>query len=60
MQGLVWRRGKCYRVAKLFDECDTRREMLSYEAAKLYRGQWLGDCTIMYETLPELCRPQKS
>jgi len=47
---------RCYRVAKLFDECDPRREKISQKAAELYRGVYVGDCVIIYEVDPELCR----
>jgi len=60
-EGFYYLRGRCFRVVKLFDDCDVRRKVLSYEAARLYRnGRWLGDCTIMYETVPELCTQQSS
>jgi hypothetical protein len=58
----VYRRGRrCFRVVKLFDECDVRREMVTYEVSKLYRGgEYLGDCTIQYEIDPILCAVLKS
>ena len=53
----IYRRGKkCFRVVKLFDECDVRREMVTYEVSKLYRnGEYLGDCMMKYELDPVLC-----
>ncbi len=53
----TYRVGKrCYRVVKLFDECDVRREMITYEASRLYRnGEYLGDCMMKYEIDPVLC-----
>ena len=47
---------RCYRVAKLFDECTPRREQICREAAKLYCGICAGNCVIIYEVDPELCR----
>jgi hypothetical protein len=47
---------RCYRVVKLFDECDIRREMITYEVTRLYRnGEYLGDCMMKYELDPVLC-----
>ena len=39
----IYRRGrKCFRVVKLFDECNMRREMITYEVSRLYRnGEYL-------------------
>jgi hypothetical protein len=50
---------RCYRVAKLFDECTPRREEISKKAAKLYRGIYVGACTIIYEVDAELCERLK-
>jgi hypothetical protein len=55
-EGIYRRGGRCFRVVKLFDECDLRREMVTYEASKLYRnGEYLGDCMMMYEINPVFC-----
>jgi len=55
-EGIIYRGSRCYNVVKLFDECDVRREMATYEASRLYRnGEYLGDCMIKYEIDPELC-----
>ncbi|MFZ8811048.1 MAG: hypothetical protein ACO2PN_23435 [Pyrobaculum sp.] len=47
---------RCYRVVKLFDECTPRREEISKKAAKLYKGIYAGNCTIIYEVDIELCK----
>ncbi len=47
---------RCYRVVKLFDECNPRREEISKKAAALYRGIYAGNCIIIYEVDIELCR----
>jgi glutaredoxin-related protein len=60
-EGIFQRGNKCYRVVRVFDECDMRREMITYEVSKLYRnGEYLGDCTIKYELDRELCAMLKS
>jgi len=59
-EGIFRHGNKCYRVARLFDECDIRREMITYEVSKLYRGEYLGDCMIKYEIDRELCDALKS
>ena len=42
MEKIVHKDGRCYRVAKLFDECTPRREKIAQEAARLYRnGRYL-------------------
>jgi hypothetical protein len=47
---------RCWRVAKLFEECTPRREEISKKAASLYRnGVYVGDCIIIYEVDKELC-----
>jgi hypothetical protein len=57
MDKVVHKDGRCYKVAKLFDECTPRREKIAQEVARLYRnGRYLGDCTIMYELDPALCK----
>lgn len=60
VEGIFYQGNRCFRVVKLFDECDVRREMRTYEASKLYRnGEYLGDCTIKYELAPEICAKLK-
>jgi hypothetical protein len=60
-EGIYFVGGRCYRVAKLFDECTPRREKAAQKAARLYRnGRYLGRCMIMYEIAPELCAKLKS
>jgi hypothetical protein len=55
-EGIYRRDKRCFRVVKLFDECDVRREMVTYEVSKLYRnGEYLGDCMMKYELDPVLC-----
>jgi len=49
-------KSRCYRVARLFDECTPRREQICQKAAKLYRGVYAGNCVIIYEVDAELCR----
>ena len=46
---------RCYRVAVLFDECNQRREKISQDAARLYSGVYVGNCTIIYEVDRDLC-----
>jgi len=58
-EGIYIMRSRCYRVARLFDECTRRREEISKRAAKLYRGVYVGNCTIIYEVDIELCRAAK-
>jgi hypothetical protein len=54
---IVYKDGRCYKIAKLFDVCTQRREKIAQETARLYRGgRYLGDCTIMYELDPALCK----
>ena len=54
--GLYTADGRCWRVAKLFDECTPRREKISQNAARLYRnGIYAGNCTIIYEVDRDLC-----
>jgi hypothetical protein len=51
---------RCWRVAKLFDECTPRREEVSKKAASLYRnGVYVGDCVIIYEVDWDLCAEVK-
>lgn len=58
---IIYKDGKCYKIAKLFDECTPRREKIAQEAARLYRnGRYLGDCTIMYEIRQDLCELLRS
>ena len=60
-EGIYWVGNRCYRVAKLFDECTPRREKIAQNAARLYRnGKYLGYCIIVYEVAPELCAMLKS
>jgi hypothetical protein len=53
--GLYTIDGRCYRVAVLFDECNPRREEISQNVARLYRGVYVGNCAIIYEVDRELC-----
>jgi hypothetical protein len=54
--GLYTVGGRCFRVAKLFDECTPRREKIAQNAARLYRsGVYVGNCTIIYEVDRDLC-----
>ncbi len=53
--GLYTVEDRCYRVAVLFDECNPRREKISQNAARLYRGVYVGNCTIIYEVDRDLC-----
>jgi len=53
--GLYTVNGRCYRVAVLFDECNPRREKISQDVAHLYRGVYVGNCTIIYEVDKDLC-----
>jgi hypothetical protein len=53
--GLYTVDGRCYRVAVLFDECYPRREKVAQNAARLYRGIYVGNCTIIYEVDIDLC-----
>jgi hypothetical protein len=53
--GLYVIHGRCYRVAVLFDECTSRREKISQDAARLYKGVYVGNCTIIYEVAKDLC-----
>jgi hypothetical protein len=55
-EGVYIAGSRCYRVAKLFDECTPRREEICRKAAKLYGGIYAGGCTIIYEVDAELCR----
>jgi hypothetical protein len=60
-EGIFRRGSRCFRVARLFDDCDIRREMITYDVSRLYRnGKYLGDCMIEYEIAPELCGMLKS
>jgi hypothetical protein len=55
-EGIFRHGNKCFRIVRLFDECDVRREMVTYEVSKLYRnGEYLGDCMMKYELDPILC-----
>jgi hypothetical protein len=54
--GLYTVNNRCWRVARLFEECTPRREKVAQEAARLYRnGVYVGDCTIIYEVDKSLC-----
>jgi hypothetical protein len=53
--GLYTVEDKCYRVAVLFDECNPRHEKISQNVARLYRGVYVGNCTIIYEVDKDLC-----
>jgi hypothetical protein len=60
-EGIYWVGGRCYNVARLFEECTPRREKISRNTARLYRnGRYLGGCIIMYEVAPELCAKLRS
>jgi len=54
---IIYKDGRCFKIAKLFNECNPRREKIAQETARLYRnGKYLGDCTIMYELHQDLCK----
>jgi hypothetical protein len=53
--GLYTVDNRCFRVAVLFDECTPRREKISQNAARLYRGIYVGNCKIIYEVDRDLC-----
>jgi len=59
-EGVFFEGRRCYRVARLFDVCDIRREMITYEVSRLYGGEYLGDCTIKYKLDPVLCELLRS
>jgi hypothetical protein len=58
---IVHKDGRCWRIVKLYDECTQRRDKIAQNVARLYRnGRYLGDCTIMYELDPALCKLLRS